>query len=308
MYGSVSLTNPGQILQQWNITLDDLSQGWHFSTIVQYQSSKLSADWIDERPAIPLDGYAQLASFGQAAFGKSAISNNQNFARQTGFAIIGGLSGPIGSFDTEQWTMRNSGLTIIATACSLTDGGTSFTVVQGGCTTATLSGGGAYVDQTSSTGTSVTITGSTAPDGTSVMVISRDLGSTQPTGTGSVSLGSSSYFDVQIQGITDGTAKVCITNAAVTSATVMEYAVGTAWVSALPYPPGGTVTGTTICGEIPVSALQGTPIVIGIPTLPSVPEFPFGMALLLGFAVPALLLVRKKFSPLSMELGPENSY
>jgi hypothetical protein len=156
-------------------------------------------------------------------------------------------------------------------------------------------------DQTGTTGISVTIMGSAAPDGTSFTVISGDWGSTQPAGTGSVSLGSGIFYDVQIEGITDGTAQICITNAAVTSATQMQYWDGTEWVNAA----SQTVTGTTLCGDIPVSALNGTPIVIGTPTItpvpPTVPQFPFGMALLLGLAIPALLLVRKKFSPTGAE-------
>ena len=128
-------------------------------------------------------------------------------------------------------------------------------------TTTTLSNGGATVNQTSTTGTVVTITGSSAETGTNVTVTSQISGTTQPPETGTITLNSNStiYFDVQVQGITDGTAEVCITNAAVTSSTVMQYWSGTEWIS----PADQVVTGTTVCGYIPVSALGGSPIVIG---------------------------------------------
>jgi PA14 domain len=61
----------------------------------------------------------------------------------------------------------------------------------------------------------------------------------------------------------------------------------------------GPSSGYTI---IPSSVF--TPALIGsnAPTVVSpVPEFPFGIALLLGLAVPAMLLLRKKFSPAGIE-------
>jgi len=153
--------------------------------------------------------------------------------------------------------------TITATSVTATSSATSTTEAT---SVTTISGGGAMVDQTSTTGTGVTMTGSTAPDGTSVTVISQLLGSTQPPGTGSVSLAPGVYFDVQVLGITDGTARVCINNAAVTSGTQMQYWDGTQWVGAA----SQTIMGAIICGEIPVSALQGTAIVIQPPPMASV--------------------------------------
>lgn len=137
----------------------------------------------------------------------------------------------------------------------------SFTVTpQTTTSTATLSGGSATVDQTSTTGIKVTISASTAQDGTSVTVNSQVWGTTQPPGESSVSLSSTNFFDVQTKGITDGTAEVCITNASVTPATVMQYWYGKSWPDAA----GQAVTGTTVCGEIPVLALLATPIALGI--------------------------------------------
>jgi len=125
-----------------------------------------------------------------------------------------------------------------------------------------LENGGAFVDQTSETGVNVTISGSTSPNGTRVVINSSDLGSYQPTGTGSTGLnGTKIFYDVSVQGISTGSAKVCISNPAVNSFFVMKYwnANLTIWVNA----GSQTITGTVICGVIPVPDLDGTPIVVG---------------------------------------------
>ncbi|MEO9309250.1 MAG: hypothetical protein ABI337_03040 [Nitrososphaera sp.] len=63
-------------------------------------------------------------------------------------------------------------------------------------------------------------------------------------------------------GISDGTANVCITHPNVVSGSTMEYWTGSSWASATAI----SVSGTTICGNIPVSALTGTNISIGSPS------------------------------------------
>jgi hypothetical protein len=64
---------------------------------------------------------------------------------------------------------------------------------------------------------------------------------------------------VNVQGISDGTATVCITNSGVLCQTTMQYWNGAQWVMAADV----VVSLNTICGDIPVSALTGTPIAIG---------------------------------------------
>lgn len=125
------------------------------------------------------------------------------------------------------------------------------------------------VDQISSSGVSVVITGSTAVDATAVTIATANEGTAQPPGTGQLSLGTAGFYDVDIQGISDGTAQVCISNSTVPSETTMQYWNGGAgsWTAALNtiVTPG---TPNTVCGDIPVSDLAGTPIAIG-PILPS---------------------------------------
>jgi hypothetical protein len=121
----------------------------------------------------------------------------------------------------------------------------------------TLTGGSTTVDQSSQTGISTTISGS---GGNSATVFSADLGSTQPAGTGTISLSNSQYYDVKVNGISTGTATVCITiSSQLSSQYAMQYWDGSSWVNATNI----TVSGSQICGDIPVSALTGTNIVIG---------------------------------------------
>jgi hypothetical protein len=125
-------------------------------------------------------------------------------------------------------------------------------------TSTTLSSGSAVIDQSTATGVSVIITESSASDGTTVTLSSTNLGSSQPVGTGSTGL-DPQFFDVQVTGISDGTADVYITSSGVTSTSVMEYWFDSQWVSL----ESQAVTGTTICGVVPVADLGQTPVVIG---------------------------------------------
>lgn len=129
------------------------------------------------------------------------------------------------------------------------------------------------VDQKSSTGVSVTITGSTASNGAPVTIATANEGTALPPGTGQLFLGGSGFYDVNIQGASGETAQVCISNSTVSSATTnMDYwssAGGGSWIAAanVTFTPG---TPNTVCGDIQVAALTGTPIAIG-PLLPSTP-------------------------------------
>jgi len=88
------------------------------------------------------------------------------------------------------------------------------------------------------------------------------LGAHRPSGTTNNGLlpHPNSYYDVLIEGISDGTATVSITSDAVQSdKTSMQYWDGTKWV----YVTGKAVTDHTVSGDIPVRSLHGTPIAIG---------------------------------------------
>lgn len=160
-------------------------------------------------------------------------------------------------------------------------------ITEQGSSTVTISSGGASTDQTS-TGISIVISGSLAADGTSVLINTEDLSSQEP-GVSVSGLSSASYYDVQIFGITDGTATICITTSS-TSGLTMQYWDGSAWVSASHI----TTSANQVCGNIPDSALTGTNIAIGQPFAVPTPEFPFGTLLAVFVPIAALALFVKQ--------------
>lgn len=142
-----------------------------------------------------------------------------------------------------------------------------------------ISGGGVSFDQVSTVGTSIAVVGSSAPDGTLVTVASDGPSMTLPPGTVAVGFENPQYYDVKIGGITDGSAYLCVTSSHVSSTTRMDY-----WDSgwnALPsqwlyngswHPSPGPSVGVpavpppdTVCGEVDVQYMTGTPIAVGIP-------------------------------------------
>ena len=156
---------------------------------------------------------------------------------------------------------------IVSQTCSAEDSGTT-----------TTSGGGASSDQTSNTGIGVTISGSTAPDGASVTIYTEDLISPN-TNVAVGGLASAAYYDVSIVGVSDGTAQVCVTTTQGPSGLAMQYWDGSEWDSALSI----TVSGSTICGDIPVSALTGTNVVVGETIAqPTITTSPSSSAVTLG--------------------------
>ncbi len=81
MEASISLTNSGK--NQWTISLSDLTSGQKFQKTVTYKSSRLSAEWIVERPEVN-NVLSPLADFGNLTFancqavftqGKGAIND-----------------------------------------------------------------------------------------------------------------------------------------------------------------------------------------------------------------------------------------
>ena len=149
-----------------------------------------------------------------------------------------------------------SGTTIVANFQSA-----SSSLVSSG----TTNGSGHFTVNQGSTGVDTTITGSTS--NANISVESAVLG-TQPSGTGSISVGNGQYFDVEISGTSTGTANICITGI-VDSSTAMSYYSGGGWVSATSITrtassPAGASNGQ-ICGNVPVSALTGTYFTVGDP-------------------------------------------
>ncbi len=132
--------------------------------------------------------------------------------------------------------------------------------------TATVTDNTAIVNQTARTGVYATISGSSLQDNTQLNVTSAYFGSSQPQGTGAISVGKATFYDVQVTAGSgslnaDVQATITITNPSFTSASVIEYWNANTWVSAATkFAAPDTVTCT-----IPASALTGTPIAVGTP-------------------------------------------
>ena len=125
----------------------------------------------------------------------------------------------------------------------------------------------------------------TGTSGTAVTVSSENQTMAAPLGLGSLNISSVSYYDVMVNGLSAGTAHLCIANARVTQSMVggMQYWNGNQWdfaqnqnVSEVPtslMPPRNESATTTttlpsinmLCGDIPVMDLNGTPIGAGTP-------------------------------------------
>jgi len=106
--------------------------------------------------------------------------------------------------------------------------------------------------------TNGTIIGVT-PDGTDVAVYLQNLGAVQPNGTTPTNLNSPNFYSAQMQGTGDPMVRLCIAKSTAPT-TVMEY-----WAGRWVYSADRTVTNSSVCGEVPVSASASTPIAIGIP-------------------------------------------
>ncbi len=111
----------------WNITLNDLTKGWHFSIIVNYASSQTSAEWIEERPSIA-GSITSLANFGTSYYGDDYVPSVPN----TNYATVGGNTQPIGSLTYQSITMVANNGKLLAVPSTLSADGTSFTVKYSG--------------------------------------------------------------------------------------------------------------------------------------------------------------------------------
>ncbi len=129
------------------------------------------------------------------------------------------------------------------------------------CTGTPSQPSGTLSASSTSTGISIDISGTSAT-GTVTMTISVDGSAPPPSGADLNLGGGGAYYDVHVSGASDGIARVCITNYNIYFGTTMDYWNGVSWASAANI----QVIGVMICGDIPVSALTGTPIGIGTPS------------------------------------------
>ncbi len=158
-------------------------------------------------------------------------------------------------------------------------------------TTTTVKDGAASANMVDSTGVLVEITAPGASDGTALSVRSTSF-TGLPTGQASPPVNGGAFYDVQITGLSQGTATVCITNSKFTSQSSMLYATEGSWSSASQV----VVSGHTVCGGIPVDALSGTTVVVGSPPTTS-SNLELAIVLIAVIAVTASVIIWRRHRP-----------
>jgi len=108
---SISLINENT--SSWSIEIADVTRGQHFRKTFVYNSSRLSAEWVVERPKVN-GTISTLADFGNVTLTECK-------------ATIDGVTGVISSFSYAQFVMYNQELQLV-TVSPLNDDGSSFTV------------------------------------------------------------------------------------------------------------------------------------------------------------------------------------
>jgi hypothetical protein len=109
---SINLVNPDA--NEWNIKIYDTTNGQGFSQNFIYDSSRLSAEWIVERPTVN-NRLANLADFGSIAFAGSSVT-------------VGSTVGNINHFPYSQFIMNNRQNTQLTSVSPLSSDGSGFTV------------------------------------------------------------------------------------------------------------------------------------------------------------------------------------
>jgi hypothetical protein len=111
MTASISLVNENT--NTWSITLRDVTRGEQIKKTVVYNSSRLSAEWVVERPKV--DGnVSTLADFESVTFTECT-------------ATVDGVTGVIGNFSYSKLVMHEDD-TPLVTVSSLDGGESGFTV------------------------------------------------------------------------------------------------------------------------------------------------------------------------------------
>jgi len=109
---SISLVNENT--NTWSIEMRDITQGGHFEKVVVYNSSRLTAEWIVERPNVN-GTTSTLANFGNVTFTECK-------------ATVDGVSGAIGNFSYAQLVMHDDEDNPLVSVSSLDDEESGFTV------------------------------------------------------------------------------------------------------------------------------------------------------------------------------------
>ena len=109
---SINLVNSAS--NEWSIEIDDVTKGEKFKQNFFYASSRLSAEWIVERPTVN-NTLSDLANFGSITFTNSSVTMSNN-------------TGNINDFPFAHVVMQDRQNTQLVTVSSLTSNGASFTV------------------------------------------------------------------------------------------------------------------------------------------------------------------------------------
>ncbi len=156
---------------------------------------------------------------------------------------------------------------------------------------ATVSDNSATVDQISTTGVSITASGSSLQDGTQIDVSSTNYGGNQPEGTGIVPVDPIAFYLVNVTSNggalgSEVSGAVSVSNPSFNSDSVIEYWSRNNWTSAV---TTFTAPDTVSC-IIPASDLAGTPILVGNPKSSTSPSA-LGATSLLIIAVIAIIVI-----------------
>jgi hypothetical protein len=108
---SISLINEN--MNTWSIEIADVTRNQRFKRTTVYNSSRLSAEWVVERPKVN-GTVSTLADFGNVTFTECK-------------ATLDGVTGVISSFSYAQFVMYDQELQLVAVS-PLNDDGSSFTV------------------------------------------------------------------------------------------------------------------------------------------------------------------------------------
>jgi hypothetical protein len=108
---SISLINENT--NTWSIELADVTRDQRVKKTIVYNSSRLSADWVVERPKVN-GTFSTLADFGNVTFTECK-------------ATLGGVTRAISSFSYAQFVMYEQELQLVAVS-PLNEDGSSFTV------------------------------------------------------------------------------------------------------------------------------------------------------------------------------------
>lgn len=109
---SMTLINPTNY--EWSIQISDDTKGQVFQQNFIYHSSRLSAEWIVERPEIN-NRFSTLCDFGKIVFTDATVTMNTK-------------SGNIGNFPSYMVTINDRQNNQLTSVSSLTSKGSSFTV------------------------------------------------------------------------------------------------------------------------------------------------------------------------------------